>query len=570
MTTTPLGHTSFSWNASTTPPLAHTSYSWGQSISISPPTNPSPPTTTSTSSLPLPPINNITLVDADCNFLHEDLQPHLLHHIQRATQSQPFPVTQFITPCVCLRDLNKALQLGIDHPNVIFVTAGVHPFWSAATVNALPREGGCDFTEQAMDQLADMAANDTFRCIGECGLDLVRPPTHPKGNGFPCLATQLPWFQAQVSLAVNLKKPLFLHERKAHQAFLEVLDPYLDLNAKGIPGKERRLPPCLVHAFTGTENELKAYRQRDFYIGITGFILEKTASAELRQCLATLVPLHRLMVETDAPYMGFKGCRDGEEKEFQIDGKIYKNRKKDKYPNVPASLSKIVVAIADIYNVSPEDIAMATSDNARRFFDLRREKETGGNGGEEYGNRDQQGDVTVEGESKEQVVQVQAISTTLSILQDLETANALQDQGLLQEAEVLFKKVLLAREATLGKEDPETLTVAWNLGTNLQDQGKLGEAEPMLKRALNGYDKILGHEHQDTLVAAYGFADFLETKEDFEEAAIYSWWSLKGFVGMKSRNDVADGVEQLCALLELQGKIEEADAIEERFANFGE
>ena len=92
----------------------------------------------------------------------------------------------------------------------------------------------------------------------------------------------------------------------------------------------------------------------------------------------------------------------------------------------------------------------------------------------------------------------------------------------------------------------------------------------MLKRALNGYDKILGHEHQDTLVAAYGFADFLETKEDFEQAAIYSWWSLKGFVGMKSRNDVADGVEQLCALLELQGKIEEADAIEERFANFGE
>ena len=283
MKSTPLGHTAFSWQPTTTtpPPLGHTAFSWGQ-----PPSSPLSSTTSLTTNLITTTTKPITLVDADCNFLHEDLYPHIQHHLTQASCATPFPVTQFITPCVCVRDLPKALSLGREYPSTIFVTAGVHPFWSAAKVNGTLREGGHDCTTEAIAQLRAMAMIETFRCIGECGLDLIRPPNDPKGHGFPTLQDQLPWFEAQVKIAIELSKNLFLHERKAHYEFLSVLDPYLHLQEENdgrvTPGVNRTLPPCLVHAFTGTSDELDAYCQRDFFIGITGFILEKKASTHLR------------------------------------------------------------------------------------------------------------------------------------------------------------------------------------------------------------------------------------------------------------------------------------------------
>ena len=69
-----------------------------------------------------------------------------------------------------------------------------------------------------------------------------------------------------MSIAVELGKPLYLHERDAHSPFVAVLRP---LHTAGM------LPPCVVHAFTGTETELEAYCGMDFYIGVSGFICRK-------------------------------------------------------------------------------------------------------------------------------------------------------------------------------------------------------------------------------------------------------------------------------------------------------
>lgn len=91
--------------------------------------------------------------------------------------------------------------------------------------------------------------------------------------------TKLNLRASQVNLACDLGKPLFLHERKAHQPFVATLDSfkvcvrcqYKLLSA--IPRHllmQSRLPPVLVHCFTGTEEELEAYVSRGFYIGITG------------------------------------------------------------------------------------------------------------------------------------------------------------------------------------------------------------------------------------------------------------------------------------------------------------
>jgi TatD DNase family protein len=101
---------------------------------------------------------------------------------------------------------------------------------------------------------------------------------------------------SRVELAVELRKPLFLHERGAFEQFVGVLRPVHDADT---------LPPCVIHAFTGSEEELRAYRSMYFFIGVTG------GACPLPDYLPNHAPLSRLMIETDAPYLGFKGCRFG-------------------------------------------------------------------------------------------------------------------------------------------------------------------------------------------------------------------------------------------------------------------
>ena len=203
----------------------------------------------------------------------------------------------------------------------------------------------CHSAAQAgLQTLREYASTDAARCVGECGLDLVRGP-HEK-NGFPDLDTQLPWFTAQVDLACELQKPLFLHVRDAFEPFMQVMKPRLSQ----LPS-----PPGLVHAFTGTEEELEAYVEMGFLIGVTGFICQK--SEPLRTFLPKYVPLDRLVVETDAPYMGFKGCRKNEQ-----------DKRKDSRPNVPSALPFVVRAVAECYGVPATEVAAKTTSNARHFF----------------------------------------------------------------------------------------------------------------------------------------------------------------------------------------------------------
>ena len=311
-----------------------------------------------------------------------------------------------------------------------------------------------------------------------------------------------------------------------------------------------------------------------------------------RKCLPLLVPLHRLLVETDAPYMGFKGCRSNEKKEMVMnDGRVFKNRAKDKYPNVPAALPKVIEVLAGLYNVSLEVMAMTTTNNAEIFFNMKRETELKSEveveksevekSEVESGVEGVEGVERVEGVGEEKrsvadgggvLFKSSSSSSSSSSEQEeeeeenLKMATNLEDQGEYEEAIILLKKLLIKRENRLGQENPETLTIVWKIGIALQDQNKLNEAEPMLLRALEGYEHVLGHNHQDTLVAAYGVADFYETKKKFLIAEKYSKWSLNGYIQIKSIEDVVDGVEQLCALLEQQGKHEEADALEAKFA----
>lgn len=96
-------------------------------------------------------------------------------------------------------------------------------------------------------------------------------------------------------MACELQKPLYIHERDAHEELLELLRPYEERGT---------LPPVLIHCFTGTEEQAKTYLNHGFYIGLTGYLCKDKSDTGIRKLLIDgSLPLDRLLVETDSPFM---------------------------------------------------------------------------------------------------------------------------------------------------------------------------------------------------------------------------------------------------------------------------
>ena len=154
-----------------------------------------------------------------------------------------------------------------------------------------------------------MCSNPECVALGECGLDFNRNFSPPE--------VQLEAFEKQVELACRLKKPLFLHERDAHDEMISVLKKY-----------ESQLPPSVIHCFTGNMTQVQDYLNLGLYIGITGwysglfftthsilsiyivlfdcigYVWKDKSEQGIRKILTeNVIPLDRLLVESDAPFM---------------------------------------------------------------------------------------------------------------------------------------------------------------------------------------------------------------------------------------------------------------------------
>ncbi|MBK7824758.1 TatD family hydrolase [Nannocystis sp.] len=257
------------------------------------------------------------LVDIGVNLGHRSFAADREAVIERALKSG---VRTMICTGTNVRGSQEALALSGRRPGVLFATAGVHPHDAAR----------CDNTTIAA--LRSLAARPAVVAIGECGLDFNRD--------FSPRPVQVEWFRRQVALAKELELPLFLHERDAAAAFLEVLDA------------ERPAPETVVvHCFTGDAPTLQQYLRRGYNIGITGWICDERRGQHLR-ALVKQIDRTRLLVETDAPFLTPRDLRPK-----PADGR-----------NEPAFLPHVVHAIAACRGEAAVELAAATTANARRVF----------------------------------------------------------------------------------------------------------------------------------------------------------------------------------------------------------
>lgn len=258
------------------------------------------------------------LIDIGVNLTHDSFDPDRDDVLERAGA---VGVTRMIVTGTTVTASAQAAELAASRTG-LYATAGVHPH-HASEVDA-----------HTVDALEALAAQPRVVAVGECGLDFFRNYSPPDA--------QERAFTAQLELAAKCRLPVFLHQRDAHERFTAILAEHRDLLVGGV-----------AHCFTGGPAELDAYLELDLYIGVTGWLCDDRRGGALREALPG-IPLDRLLLETDAPYLL---PRD-------LDVKP-RNRR-----NEPAFLPHVLEKAAERLGVSAETVARATTENAERLFRL--------------------------------------------------------------------------------------------------------------------------------------------------------------------------------------------------------
>jgi TatD DNase family protein len=254
------------------------------------------------------------LIDTHTHLTDKTFRNSLDGILDRAQQAG---ICQCITVGTNLPDSRAAIELARSHQN-LFCTIGVHPHDAAKQPN--------DY----IAQLRTLAPDPNICALGEVGLDYHydfsdRPSQHR------VLAEQL-------RLARELDLPVVFHCREAFDDALAILDE-----------QQLRDHPLVFHCFGGTKHQADQLLDRGFYISFTGTITFKKPAPD--HDLVRYIPLDRIMLETDCPYLSPEPARNTR-------------------PNEPALLIHIAQKLADLKNQSLEKIAQETTQNSRLVFKL--------------------------------------------------------------------------------------------------------------------------------------------------------------------------------------------------------
>lgn len=253
------------------------------------------------------------MIDTHTHIYDEAFDTDRTTVIQRAIDAG---VTTMLLPAIDSQSLERQEQLTSQYPHLFRQMMGLHP--TSVDDNFE--------TELAIVQQRLFDPQRHYVAVGEIGLDLYWDSSH--------LEQQCEVLLRQMRWAETLEIPVALHIRKAHNDLFGILR---QINRSHYDG--------VMHCFGGSVQEAERYIEMGFYIGIGGVVTFKNAT--LAKVAAT-IPLERIVLETDAPYLApnpYRGQR-----------------------NEPAYLTKIAATIASLRNIMPEEVDLVTSNNARRLF----------------------------------------------------------------------------------------------------------------------------------------------------------------------------------------------------------
>ena len=219
-----------------------------------------------------------------------------------------------IDPGCDVKSSRAAIELAARYEHV-YAAVGIHP-----------EELG-DFTEENLGEIARLAGDRKCAAIGEIGLDYYWDDTHK--------TKQKELFKRQIELALELDKPIIVHDREAHGDSLEIVSRYPELRG-------------VFHCFSGSAEMAKELLRRGWYLGFDGPVTYKNARRAIE--VLELCPMDRLLLETDSPYLSPAPMR----------GKRNDSR----------NLQYIAEKIAEVKGCTASDVARAAYENGQRLFGI--------------------------------------------------------------------------------------------------------------------------------------------------------------------------------------------------------
>lgn len=254
------------------------------------------------------------LIDTHCHLTFDELAGDVDGVVARSRQAG---VTAWVTVGTDAEHNNKCIELAERFANM-YAAVGIHPH-DAKVV-----------TSGTIGELKLLAKHPKVVAIGETGLDLH--------YDFSPVSEQKRVFAEHLRVACELELPVIIHCREAFDETMEVLEQH-----------GRDVKRIVFHCFSGSAEEAKAVLSKGYYISFTGVVTFK--NAEQRRDAARVVPLERLMVETDCPYMSPEPVR-----RQQI--------------NEPALMVHTAGRLAELKGMSLAEFAEAVTATSRNFFDL--------------------------------------------------------------------------------------------------------------------------------------------------------------------------------------------------------
>lgn len=259
------------------------------------------------------------LVDIGVNLTHRRFDGDREAVLARASAAG---VDHLVLTGVSLDESEAALSLALANRQALTSTAGVHPHHAS------------EWDGSSETRLRACLEHPAAVAVGEMGLDYCRD--------FSPRADQRQAFEAQLAIAAATGHPAFLHQRDAEDDFLAILGRYRD-----------QLSAAVLHCFTGDQAFLTRCLDLDLHIGVTGWICDERRGTALRRSVP-VIPGHRLMIETDAPFLLPRDLPD----------------KPGDRRNEPAFLPHVLETVAQLRGQAAARLADQTAATSRAFFGL--------------------------------------------------------------------------------------------------------------------------------------------------------------------------------------------------------